>query len=96
MLQSIKVIFRIFTKKRMLERIKRPLTFRRLLFLGMGLFIGISSIKQGEIIGILAGTYFFSMGLFTLGCADNCGIPAQRFSANKEGNTEEIEYEEVK
>ena len=96
MLQSIKVIFRIFTKKKMLERIKRPLTFRRLLFLGMGLFIGISSIKQGEIIGILTGTYFFSMGLFTLGCADNCGIPAQRFSANKEGNTEEIEYEEVK
>ena len=96
MLQSIKVIFRIFTKKKMLERIKRPLTFRRLLFLGMGLFIGISSIKQVEIIGILAGTYFFSMGLFTLGCADNCGIPAQRFSANKEGNTEEIEYEEVK
>jgi hypothetical protein len=96
MLQSVKLLFRIFTKKKMLERIKRPLSFRRLLFLGMGLFIGISSFKQGEIIGILAGTYFFLMGLFTLGCADNCGIPAQHFSTNKEGNTEEIEYEEVK
>ena len=96
MLQSVKMLFRIFTKKRMLERIKRPLSFRRMLFLGMGLLIGISSIKQGEIIGILAGTYFFSMGLFNLGCADNCGIPVQRFSANKEGNTEEIEYKEVK
>ena len=96
MLQSVKLLFRIFTKKRMLERIKRPLSFRRLLFLGMGLFIGISSIKQVEIIGILAGTYFFSMGLFTLGCADNCGITAQHFSTNKEANNEAIEYEEAK
>jgi hypothetical protein len=95
MLQSIKVIFRIFTKKRMLERIKRPLTFRRLLFLGMGLFIGISSIKQGEIIGILAGSYFFSMGLFTIGCADNCGLPSTMTTTPNE-LTEEIDYEEVK
>ena len=95
MLQSIKVIFRIFTKKKMLERIKRPLTFRRLLFLGMGLFIGISSLKQGEIIGILAGSYFFSMGLFTIGCADNCGIPARATSPQSEF-TEDIDYEEVK
>jgi hypothetical protein len=95
MLQSIKVIFRIFTKKKMLERIKRPLTFRRLLFLGMGLFIGISSIKQGEIIGILAGSYFFSMGLFTIGCADNCGLPSTMTTTPNE-LTEEIDYEEVK
>lgn len=95
MLQSIKVIFRIFTKKRMLERIKRPLTFRRLLFLGMGLFIGISSIKQGEIIGILAGSYFFSMGLFTIGCADNCGLPSTMTTTPNE-LTAEIDYEEVK
>ncbi len=95
MLQSINLLFRIFTKKRMLERIKRPLTFRRLLFLGMGLFIGISSLKQGEWVGILMGTYFFSMGLFTLGCADNCGIPARATSPQSEF-TEDIDYEEVK
>ena len=95
MLQSVKMLFRIFTKKRMLERIKRPLSFRRLLFLGMGLFIGISSIKQGEIIGILAGSYFFSMGLFTIGCADNCGLPSTMTTTPNE-LTEEIDYEEVK
>lgn len=95
MLQSIKVLFRIFTKKRMLERIKRPLSFRRLLFLGMGLFIGVSSLKQGEWVGILMGTYFFSMGLFTLGCADNCGLPSTLTIAPNE-LTEEIDYEEIK
>ena len=95
MLQSIKVLFRIFTKKRMLERIKRPLTFRRLLFLGMGLFIGVSSLKQGEWVGILMGTYFFSMGLFTLGCADNCGLPSTMTTTPNE-LTEEIDYEEIK
>ena len=79
----------------MLERIKRPLNFRRLLFLGMGLFIGISSLKQGEWVGILMGTYFFSMGLFTLGCAGNCGFPSTMTTAPNE-LTEEIDYEEVK
>ena len=95
MLHTVLDLFRIFTKKRMLERIKRPLTFRRLLFLGMGLFIGVSSLKQGEWVGILMGTYFFSMGLFTLGCADNCGYPAPMARKNVE-LTEEIDYEEVK
>lgn len=95
MLQSIKVLFRIFTKKRMLERIKRPLSIRRLLFLGMGLFIGVSSLKQGEWGGILMGTYFFSKGLFTLGCAANCGFPSTSTTTANE-LTEEIDYEEIK
>ena len=95
MLHTIIDLFRIFTKKRMLERIKRPLTFRRLLFLGMGLFISVSSLKQGEWVGILMGTYFFSMGLFSLGCADNCGFPSTLTTAPNE-LTEEIDYEEVK
>lgn len=95
MLQRRINVFEIFTKKKMLERIKRPLTFRRLLFLGMGLFIGVSSLKQGEWVGILMGSYFFSMGLFTLGCADNCGYPATMARKNVE-LTEEIDYEEVK
>ena len=95
MLHTVLDLFRIFTKKRMLERIKRPLTFRRLLFLGMGLFIGVSSLKQGEWVGILMGTYFFSMGLFTLGCADNCVLPSKMTTAPNE-LTEEIDYEEVK
>jgi hypothetical protein len=79
----------------MLERIKRPLSFHRLLFLGMGLFIGVSSLKQGEWVGILMGTYFFSMGLFTLGCADNCGFPSTMTTTPNE-LTEEIDYEEIK
>lgn len=95
MLHTVLDLFRIFTKKRMLERIKRPLTFRRLLFLGMGLFIGVSSLKQGEWVGILMGTYFFSMGLFTLGCADNCGFSSTLTTAPNE-LTEEIDYEEIK
>lgn len=95
MLHTFLDLFRIFTKKRMLERIKRPFTFRRLLFLGMGLFIGLSSLKQGEWVGILMGTYFFSMGLFTLGCADNCGLPLKMTTTANE-LTEEIDYEEIK
>lgn len=95
MLQTKSDLFQIFTKKRMLERIKRPLSFRRILFLGMGLFIGISSLKQGEWVGILMGTYFFSMGLFTLGCADNCGFPSS-MTAKPSELTEEIDYEEIK
>ena len=95
MLQRRINVFEIFTKKKMLERIIRPLTFRRILFLGMGLFIAVSSLKEGEWIGILMGSYFFSMGLFTLGCADNCGYPAPMTRKNIE-LTEEIDYEEVK
>lgn len=95
MLHTVLDLFRIFTKKRMLERITRPLTFRRLLFLGLGLFIGVSSLKQGEWGGILIGTYFFSMGLFTLGCADNCGFPSTMTTTPNE-LTEEIDYEEIK
>jgi hypothetical protein len=95
MLQRRINVFEIFTKKKMLERIKRPLTFRRILFLGMGLFIAVSSMKEGEWVGILMGSYFFSMGLFTLGCADNCGYPAPMTGKQVE-LTEEIDYEEVK
>ena len=95
MLQRRINVFEIFTKKKMLEKIKRPLTFRRILFLGMGLFIAVSSLKEGEWVGILMGSYFFSMGLFTLGCADNCGYPAPMARKNVE-LTEEIDYEEVK
>lgn len=35
------------------------------------------------------------MGLFTIGCADNCGLPSTMTTTPNE-LTEEIDYEEVK
>ena len=40
--------------------------FRRILFLGVGIFIGIQSIQQKEWMGVIFGSYFTLMGIFQL------------------------------
>ncbi len=48
-------------------------TFRRFLYLGIGVMIVIQSIRDQQWVLALAGIYFAAMGLFAFGCASgNC------------------------
>ena len=53
----------------MMQRILTGWSFRRAMFLAFGAFIIVQSIIDKQWIGILAGSYFASMGLFAFGCA---------------------------
>ena len=44
-------------------------TFRRFLYLGIGVMIVIQSIRDQQWVLALAGIYFAAMGLFAFGCA---------------------------
>lgn len=57
----------------MKERILKNWTLTRTLFLILGVVIIIQSILNQQWFGILFGSYFASMGLFSYGCASgNC------------------------
>ncbi|AEA44845.1 hypothetical protein Fluta_2866 [Fluviicola taffensis DSM 16823] len=59
--------------KQMKERILKNWTLTRALFLVLGTIIIIQSILSQQWFGILFGSYFASMGLFSFGCAaGNC------------------------
>ena len=69
--------------------------FRRILFLGAGIFISIQSIQQKEWMGVIFGSYFTLMGIFQLGCASgNCAIRMEKVTSSNEA--EEITFEEIK
>lgn len=77
----------------MIRRITQGWSFRRALYLLIGLAIVIQSAYTHEWVGIAVGTYFASMGLFGFGCAGgNCGfVPRKSAPETKE----EISFEEV-
>ena len=57
----------------MRNRIFTGWTFRRFLYLGIGVMIVIQSIRDQQWVLALAGIYFAAMGLFAFGCASgNC------------------------
>lgn len=57
----------------MKQRVFYNWNLSRLLFTGMGLAFIISSVQEFDWFGLLAGIYFFSMGIFAFGCASgNC------------------------
>jgi hypothetical protein len=59
--------------KQMKERILKNWTLTRALFLVLGTIIIIQSILSQQWFGVLFGSYFASMGLFSFGCAaGNC------------------------
>ncbi|TSJ42342.1 hypothetical protein [Fluviicola chungangensis] len=70
----------------MKERILKNWTFTRALFLILGIIIITQSALRHEWVGILFGSYFASMGLFSFGCASgncyggNCEVKPEKSS----------------
>lgn len=68
----------------MKQRLTTGWTFRRAIFLLMGIFLIALAISDKQWFGIAFGAYFASMGLFAFGCAGvncfggNCNIEAER------------------
>ncbi len=57
----------------MRTRILQHWTFRRGLFIAMGVFVIVQSILNEQWLGLAFGGYFAAMGLFAFGCASgNC------------------------
>ncbi len=57
----------------MIKRILTGWNFTRVIFLIIGLWMGIQAGLNGEWVGMVIGTYLGSMGLFAFGCArGNC------------------------
>ncbi|MBS1628184.1 MAG: hypothetical protein JSR09_05665 [Bacteroidetes bacterium] len=82
----------------MKKRILTGWNLKRILYVLIGLTIIIQSILQHEWIGVLLGSYFASMGVFSFGCAggncfnNNCYTDTKQPSIK--GN--KIEYEEIR
>lgn len=57
----------------MKERILTNWSVRRVLYVAMGSYLIIQSLIDKQYFGVLLGSYFASMGLFSFGCASgNC------------------------
>jgi hypothetical protein len=57
----------------MRERVLTNWTFKRALYVAMGSYLIIQSIVGKQYFGVLLGSYFAAMGLFSFGCASgNC------------------------
>lgn len=69
-------------------------SFRRGLFLIVGILIVIDSAQKMEWMGIIFGSYFAIMGIFQIGCASgNCTIP---LTAENDTIKNKVLFEEVK
>lgn len=81
------------------QRIFTGWTFRRGLFLIIGILMIVQAVMGKQWLGIALGAYFASMGLFAFGCAgDNCfGGSCDTLPARESTKTiTDVEYEEIK
>jgi hypothetical protein len=81
----------------MKQRILTGWSFRRALFLILGLVMIVQSVMEQQWFGVALGGYFASMGLFSFGCAGGAcfGGTCQVDEPNK-SNVKDITFEEVK
>jgi hypothetical protein len=83
----------------MKERIMTGWTFTRGLYLLLGVVILIQSLMAKQMMGVVFGGYFASMGLFAFGCASgSCYSGIRKMSNNQKpnANTIDVDFEEVK
>ncbi len=83
----------------MKQRILTGWNFTRGLYLAMGLVMIIQSVLVFSWFGLIFGGYFASMGLFAFGCASGAcfsGVSARNSGKKTDGNSQDIEFEEVK
>jgi hypothetical protein len=77
----------------LVQRIILPWTTIRFLFLFIGGSILVQAIMDQLWLGIIFGSYFMSMGLFSWGCAaGNCALPNTAVSTDEK---KEIEFKEI-
>lgn len=78
----------------MKARILTGWTLKRALYAGLGVYLIIQSVATQQWFGVIFGTYFTSMGIFSFGCAaGNCYVePTQ----NNKTDIQEIAFEEIK
>lgn len=63
----------IHSSKRMKDRLLKNWTLTRALFVVLGTVVIVQAILERQWFGIVFGSYFASMGLFSFGCASgNC------------------------
>ena len=83
----------------MKDRILKDWTVVRVLYIIIGTFLIMQSVKEQQGFGIFIGAYFAAMGLFRFGCASgncyggNCAVDP-RIKQQKED--QEIEFKELK
>ncbi len=76
----------------MKDRILTSWTFRRGLYLLMGITVIIQSVINQQWFGVAFGGYFAAMGLFAFGCASgNCALEPKQKPA-----IQDVDFEEVK
>ena len=81
----------------MKQRILRNWTFRRALYLVIGIAVIIQSFVEHQWFGILFGTYFVAMGLFAFGCAaNNCFTGSYTTKAGQVPTDHDVDFEEIK
>lgn len=80
----------------MKDRIFKNWTFRRALYLLMGVVVIIQSVTTQQWLGIAFGAYFASMGLFAFGCAGGNCYNQGYTSKSQSTATNEVVYEEIK
>lgn len=82
----------------MKQRILTGWNLRRVLYTLIGGAIIIQSVLQHEWIGVLLGSYFASMGIFSFGCAGGNCFNGNCYTNTNSNSTKEnkIEYEEIK
>jgi hypothetical protein len=79
----------------MKERILTGWTVRRVLYVGIGIWVIIYAVMAREWWGIFLGAYFAGMGLFSFGCAaGSCSVHyKQKEAAGKSGVVDHVVME---
>jgi hypothetical protein len=83
----------------MKERVMTGWTFTRGLYLLMGIVIMVQSLMAKQMMGVVFGGYFASMGLFAFGCASGSCFGGVRKMSNSQKPSEDtidVVFEEVK
>ena len=80
----------------MKTRILTNWTFIRVLYLLMGGYIIFQSAIHEQWLGLAAGGYFASMGLFAFGCASGNCFNVMPSKQKVDAAIEDVKYEEVK
>ena len=83
----------------MKENLLTGWTFRRAIFLLVGIVIIVQSGSKSDWLGVALGSYFSAMGLFQIGCASGaCFVPpiSPKDDSTSSSEMEDLEFEEVK
>lgn len=82
--------------KQLKERVLTGWTWRRWLYVVMGVFITMQGIDDHQQLEIMMGLYVAAMGIFSFGCAAGFCLPQNKVDQEYNGQISETEFEEIK